>query len=337
MPETLSTSGSDALTPQGSANDVTARQLVIALAVLIAGLVCTDLIAGHWLDRMFAKSSLNPVAGFRHANANTVILGASGGKYALDPASLGGGIYNAAENGQSGYYVAAFLNALPPNTVKRVIFAFDPADVQSGLAGPNIKHLARFSPWAARNLQLKSWLSHGKVLEQVKLLSAFYRYRGIFGGVVRRWMRPQWSADGYKPLSGVMKFEIKVGQQPAKERFQASPSGIGMLNAIANAVARQGSELVVVTTPGFESDRANLPQLASLMDSMRSAFGGLRVCDLTTARDSRLSDIFHTHTLYADGAHMNGEGARIYSSVVKDLIVSHCGMADVPEQHVNSK
>ena len=333
MPEILSTSGSDTPTPQGGTKDATARQVAIALVLLVAGFVGADLIAGHLLDRMFAKSSLNPVAGFRHAKANAVILGASGGKYALDPDSLGGQIYNAAENGQSGYYVAAFLNALPPNTVKRVIYAFDPIDVYTGLAGGNVKHLARFSPWAARDPQLKSWLSHGKPLEQVKLLSAFYRYRGISGGVIRRWIRPKWSTDGYKPLSGQMKLKINQ-QQPARNLFQPSPSGLAMLDTMANAVARQRSELVILTTPAFESDRANLPQYAPLMDAMRSAFSGLRVCDLTTARDPRLRSIYRTHTLYTDGAHMNGEGARIYSTVVRDLIVSHCGKVEMPSVSV---
>ena len=325
MPETSSTSASDTPSSREGTQDAKTRQVAIALTVLVTGLVGTDQITGYLMDRIFARSSLNPVAGFRHAKADTVILGASGGKYALDPESLGGQVYNAAENGQSGYYAAAFLNALPPKSVKRVILSFNPIEVRTGLAGSNVKHLARFSPWSANNLELRSWLSDGKPLEQVKLMSAFYRYRGIFSGVIRRWRRPKWSTDGYKPLSGEMK--PAVGRrQPVKEQHQTSPSGLEMLNATARAVARQDSELVVVTTPAFESDRANLPEYAPLVEAMRKAFGGLRFCDLTNTRDPRLPAIYGTYSLYTDGAHMNGEGARIYSTVIKDLIVSKCGM-----------
>lgn len=325
MQETSSTSGSKDLGKVGD-GDAISNRASLAIIVLAFSLVCADFAAGFLLDKAFKKSSSNPVAAYLQSGRGTIILGASGAKYSLDPRVLGSNTYNAAQNGQTAYYVPVMLNALPPGSADTIIYAFDPSEVHTGLKGSNVKHLARFAPYASKNVRLRQWLSLGKPLENLKLMSGFYRYRGISGGVVKGWLKPHWHPTGFDPLNGVMKQDDDGSKSDPAPPLEASVEGLEMLDAIATVVARQGSQLIVVVTPAYQSDRAVLKRNHELMRAMRNAFSGLRFCDLTETGDPRLKKIFETSAFYTDGAHMNGAGAKAYSSIVQDLIASRCAV-----------
>lgn len=319
MPAISSTSASER-------RPATRRQVAIALAIVLLALIGLDRLYGLSFDYVYARSSFNVAAQVQRADPETLILGASGGKYALDPVTLGARSYNAAENGQSGYYVAALLNALPTGgSLKRVIYAFDPGDVAAGLNGPNVKHLARFTPWSSSDPQLFSWLSRGRIVEALKLHSGFYRYRGLNSAAFRGWRRPDWSDTGFEPLSGVMAPQPLPVHPPAPV-VPPAPEGKAMLEVIAAAVRRHQAQMVVVVAPMYGHDRSAMPEYADLFQIMRNSFRDLSFCDLTAIRDDpRLKSLTATHTFYFEGAHANAEGARYFSALVRDLIVSRCG------------
>lgn len=321
MPAASSTSASE---PQPGAHRPASRRAVaIALALVAAALLAGDQLYGFAHDRMFARSSYNPAARVQHADAETVIIGASGAHYALDPAVLGGRSYNAASDGQSGFYVAALLNALPSGSIKRVIYGFDPEDVQSGLAGPNVKHLAQYAPWANHDAQFAGWIARDRPLTRFKLVSGFYRYRGLGPAVLRGYTRPRWDGNGFEPLRATMA-PYPVPQPPVAPDLPLAESGRMMLQAIRAAVARHDAELVVLVTPMYGGNRGLRPQNAGATAAMRAAFAGLRVCDLTADPDPRLPGIYTNPAYYRDGAHTNATGAAAYSAIVRDMVSTRC-------------
>jgi hypothetical protein len=318
MPATSSTSASE---PARAAP--TRRQVTVALALVALALVVSDQVYGYVHDRMFAASSFNPAARVQQAAPDTLVIGASGAHYALDPAVLGGRTYNAAEDGQSGFYVASLLNVLPAGSIRRVIYGFDPGDVASGLDGPNVKHLLRFAPFVKYDPVFERWATGGRLLARLKLQSGYYRYRGIAATTQRRWHKPQWRGTGFAALEGTM----APRALPVPETLPAvmpAASGLEMLEAVAAAVRRHQAELVVVVPPMYGEDRGALPHNAAIMQAMRDRFAGLKLCDLTLAPAAAFADIFENRLYYRDGAHTNGAGARAYSDIIRSLIAERC-------------
>lgn len=316
MPATSSTSASE--TPGASRRSVTFAVVAVAAALLLF-----DQGYGLVLDRLFLRSTFNPAYRVQLAGADTVVVGASGAHYAIDPAVLGGKTYNAASDGQSGFYAVSLLNALPAGSVRRVIYGFDTADVSNGLSGPNVKHLASFAPWSRRDEQFTAWLTHGKPIMRVKLLSGLYRYRGIGNGVVRGYTRPRMNGNGYEPLVGQM--QPRPAEVPSTRISAVAPDGVAMLQAMVAAVRRHDAELIVFIPPMYKYDRATLPGMVNVMAALRQVLSEVRFCDLTIIDDPRMAEIFDRHEYYRDGAHSNGPGAQAFSSVMRDAIAARCG------------
>lgn len=296
-------------------------QALIALAI---GLVAFDQGAGLLLGWVWDRSSFNPVAHVLRADPQTLALGSSGGHYAIDPAVLGPEAYNASRDGQGGFYVAAMLNALPLDTkVKRVIYAVDTADISDGLDGPNVKNLAQFTPWLARDPVLREWLAAGKKLERVKLVSGLYRFRGLVVDVVRRWLKPRWVAGGYQPLTETMA-PRELPDTSAEPMRQPAPSGIAMLEHISRAAKARNIELIAVVSPTFGYDRGAMPQNAALLAALRSAFKDNKFCDLTQIEDARFNAMRDDRRNFADGSHVNAAGGRAYTLLLKDWMAQKC-------------
>jgi hypothetical protein len=316
MPATSSTSASEAA-------GTSRKSVTIAVAAVAAALLVLDQAYGLILDRLFLRSTYNPAARVVLAGADTVVVGASGAHYALDPTVLGGKTYNAASDGQSGFYAVSLLNALPAGSIKRVIYGFDSADMISGLKGENVKHLAKFAPWSRNDAQFTAWMTHGKPIMRVKLLSGLYRYRGIGNGVIRGYLRPRHDGNGYEPLKGHM--QSRPEGEVATERDAVSPDGVAMLQAMAAAVRRHDAELIIFMPPMYKYDRATLPSAVNVMAAMRQVFSGPRHCDLSVIDDARMADVFTNHEYYRDGAHSNHAGAQVFSAIMRDTIAARCG------------
>lgn len=316
MPATSSTSAFEAAS-------ASRQSVAIAVLAVAAALLVVDQAYGLILDRLFLRSTYNPAARVVFADADTVVVGASGAHYALDPAVLGGKTYNAASDGQSGFYAVSLLNALPAGSIRRVIYGFDTGDVMNGLKGPNVKHLAQFAPWSRKDAQFTDWMTHDKPITRVKLLSGLYRYRGIGNAVIRGYIRPGNHGNGYEPLVGHM--QPRPAGEDSTTATPVAGDGVAMLQAMAAAVRRHDAELIVFNPPMYKYDRATRPEAANAMAAMRQVFSGPRHCNLTVLDDPRMAGIFGNHEYYRDGAHSNGLGAQVFSTVLRDAIAARCG------------
>ena len=319
------------------------RALGILIAIsLIAGPIAVEFLFGALLDYAYAHSSRNPIAAIEHANADTLVIGSSSGKYAFAPSEFNTRVFNAAQNGQGAYYVATVLRQLKKETpVKRVIFAFDPADIVSGIDTGNIANLAKFAPWAGRDVLLREWISRGDPELQLLLRFALYRYRSIAPRVIKDWVSPEWSADGYEPLSPKTEAtaaeafssadEQQEGQASTQqnpdqiERMQPSDSGIEVLQVIAEETRRLNLQLVLIATPLLNDQRGTNPKYETILATARGIFNKIRFCDLTLINDREISAISINPDYFFDGTHMTSEGAKTYSNVIDRLISNHCG------------
>lgn len=280
------------------------RQLWLALAAVLFSVVIIDILFGVCMDQVHARSSNNPVAQIMRSGAQTLIAGSSTSKYSIAPTVFSGRTYNAGENGQSGYYVAALLSALPAgNAVRRVIYALDPADITDGLDGANIPNLRAFAPWSGRDMKLRAWIAYGNPFARWALFSNLYRYRALAPGIVARWLWPNRSPDGFMPLHGSLEGlpARSTAQEPSR---QPSSSGLAMLEAIAAEVSRQDLELIVLITPTLGRDRRTETGNRVVLEAMRRIFAHVKFCDLTSMQDARIDRFTQTPAYFHDGPHL---------------------------------
>jgi hypothetical protein len=298
--------------------------LWLVLAGVLFSVAVVDVLFGLGMDRIYARSSQNPVAQIVRSRAQTIIAGSSTAKYSLAPAVLAGTVYNAGENGQSGYYVAALLGALPENSaVRRLIFVLDLADIADGLNGANTRNLRAFAPWAGRDRKLREWIAHDMPAARWALRSGLYRYRTLAPNIIARWLWPRWRADGFTPLQGSFEpLPSSIGGQ--HKPLLPDPSGFAMLEAITAEVSRRQLELVVLVTPILGQDRSTDASYRPALEAMRRVFAKVKFCDLTSLRDERLDRVISMPALFHDGPHLNGDGARHYTGIVSSQIRQHC-------------
>jgi hypothetical protein len=297
----------------------------LALLGVVVFVAVADVVFGALMDRIYADSAANPVAQIARSGATTLIAGSSTAKYAIDPAALTAPAYNAGQNGQSGYYVAALLTALPSaGRLGRLIYALDPADLVEGAGGSPFENLRAFAPWAGTDTRLRRWLSHGSSLAGLPFRSGFHRYRTLAPGIVFRWLWPSWSRDGYVALHGSLE-SLPPRPPDTGGARPVGATGAALLQAIAAETARLGLELVVVVTPTLGEDRAAAARFSSVLAAMRRTFAPLPFCDLTVVGDARLDRMMATPSLFHDGPHPNREGARRYATILDDLIGERCG------------
>jgi len=317
-------SGSEMEAKQPQIQATSWRQLWLALAAVLFGVVIIDILFGYFMDQIHTHSSNNPVAQIVRSGSRTLIAGSSTSKYSISPSALGGAAYNAGENGQSGYYVAALLKALPENSaVRRVIFALDPADITDGLEGENIPNLRAFAPWSSRDIKLRAWIAHDNPLARWALHSNLYRYRILAPGIVARWLWPVWRKDGFTPLQGSLESlpSRSIVQAPPR---QPSASGLAMLEAIVAEVSRRDLELVVLITPTLGRDRRTETGYSLALEEMRRIFAPLKFCDLTSEQDARVDRFIRMPAYFHDGPHLNGDGARLFAEITVSQIRRHC-------------
>jgi hypothetical protein len=311
------------------------RGLVNGLVLTLAVLVGFDQGGGALLDHLYERSSLSPVVRITQAAPENLIVGSSTANRAIDPQAFLLRTYNAAEDGQGIFYMAALLRALPDGTpIRRIVIGIDPGSLISGFADATTKHLWRLGPLAASDPVLRDWLVRDSFLTEIKLLSRLFAYRSDAGPIIRRWLRPSPADNGFTPLDGAL--DALPDPVPAKERAPraVAPEAGVVLDIIAAEAVRLNAQIVTVTIPvlgGFDADD---PAFAAAYALMSERLSAVPHCDLTSAHTPALRAVAATPAFFSDGAHFNGAGARAYSEQLAQLIASRCPS---PTAVLNSK
>ena len=305
-------------------SSISASRLARALAALAVLLVAADQGGGALLRAAWPHSTANPVAAPIRAEARTLVLGSSTAKRAFDPAALGPGSFNAAEDGQGLFFVAAYLRNLPSRVpYGRVILGLDPDEFAAGLASPNTRNLKRMAPFAARDRQLFSEIAiHDRDLE-TKFHSGLYPFRGAVVSILWRWAFARTDGDGFAPLRGRLSAHPAWRPETKPPAAMAYPAEAAFADIVSHAQQRDVQLVLVVTPLAGGHRRERDPFYAPIMATIRR-LAPPPVCDLTAVDAPEIDAIAADPALFHDGAHLNGEGARRYSRLVAGLVARHC-------------
>jgi hypothetical protein len=305
-------------------SSISASRLAASLAGLAALLVAADQGGGALLGAAWPHSTANPIAAPIRAEAQTLVLGSSTAKRAFDPAALGPGSYNAAEDGQGLFFVAAYMRNLPSRVpYGRVFLGLDPDEFAAGLASPNTRNLKRMAPFAARDRQLFSEIAiHDRDLE-TKFHSGLYPFRGAVVSTLWRWAFPKTDGDGYAPLPGRLAAYPAWRPDAKPPAAMAYPAEAAFADILSQAAQREIQLVLVVTPLAGGHRRERDPLYAPIMAAIRKLAAGA-ACDLTAKESPEIDALAADPALFHDGAHLNAEGARRYSRLVADLAARHC-------------
>ena len=291
--------------------------------MLVLLLVAFDWIGGVFLRRIYPESTANPVARVQRAGPHTVILGSSTAKYGLEPAALGESVYNAAENGQTIFFAAAFLRRLPQqSSIRRVVLGLDLPDLVEGYQAKNMRYLKKYSVLATGDPHLLDQLSVIDPFIKVKFLSGLYPFRGQTRRVIYEWLVPAIVDDGYQPLIGA---GGEAGRIDSRPPTPAPPESVEGLRQVIAAAELRRLQLVVLAMPWMDEPfPADTSRFSNVIARFRRLLAETDACDLTTVRVPGISKLAGDPSNFKDREHLNGVGARRYGALVADLIDEHC-------------
>lgn len=292
---------------------------------MASALAAIDAGGGAWLRHAYERSTANPVVRPLASGATTLVLGSSTGKRGFDPAVLWPNSYNAAEDGQGIFFVAAYMRNLPAASgLRRILVGLDPDEIVSGYRSANTRHLKRMAPFAIADAKLLRQLAHHDPLIAAKYLSGLYPFRGNVPAVMIEWVAPRRTGNGFAPLTRQMT-EAPAWNPSGKTPPPPSAEGLDALRDIVDAARRRNIDLVVAVTPIAGGNRREFdPVYGDVMRAARDILAAPRVCDLTDIRDGEIEAISRDRSLFHDAAHLNGAGARRYTQRIRALVERYC-------------
>lgn len=290
----------------------------IALAALFV--LAVDQAGGALMDRVYLRSTATPVGRIVNAAPENLVLGSSTSKYAIKPQAFLPATRNGAENGQSLYYGAAILHALPQGTpIKRVFLGIDPGDLKFGLKVSTLKHLWKVSPLARRDETLRARLDATRHVHPLEFVSGLYPHRNGLVKIVEQYFSPRAPGDSlYSWYKGQVRELAPEGPVQGPPPSLA-PEARKALEEIAADARRLGVRLVLFTSPVYGRVREHDPANQGLYAAMREALAGADVVDLTRHADPRLTAFAADVRNFWDGPHLNGAGAGAYSRILADM------------------
>ncbi len=305
-------------------SSISASRVAWALGLTVTLLVAVDQGVGAFLDYAYARSTASPVARIAMVAPRTLVLGSSTGKTAIDPEFFLSKSYNAAENGQSLFFVATILRNLPRNVgLERVVIAFDPADFSSGYRSNNLVHLWRVAPLGRHDAPTREWLALGDPWVRAKLMSGLFPYRGMADRVIKGWLRPRIDGNGFMKLHGQEREIVfrKIEQSPPTPIL---PEAGKALDSIVASARRLDVQLVAVVTPVVGGLRDKETRNSNAMGAIQSAFAENGHCDLTGGNAPDLRKFIRTAAYFWEGPHLNTDGAAVYSKLLAETIKARC-------------
>lgn len=310
---------------KNAASSTSATRVAIGLVLTVLAILGIDQGGALFLDWAYKRSTMSPLVRIKLSGAETLVLGSSTAKYAIDSDHFLANSLNVGEDGQGIFYTATILHTLPENgAIKRVVAMVDPSGLNSGFKSSNLKHLWRYAPLSRDNPQIGEWLKASDTWAPIKLLSGLFTYRAVGREVVKEWLRPRKQFYAYEPLIGQAE-PIKVSPEiDDTAPVQISPEGLKLLDTLAEDARRLQIQLIVAVSPFPGYLREEQTKYVEIFSSIRDRLSEVRFCDLTKSSPKALREFILDPKYFWDGPHLNQTGAQVYSRILAERIETEC-------------
>lgn len=300
----------------------------VKLLLFIAVLIVCDRALFFLMDQSFRTIETGDLGGFvnkvRRVKAEVVILGSSRAKHQYDTEILKStfktSVYNAGCDGQRIPYVFGMVDLLLKDyTPKLLIIDVDPTSLC--FAQDKYDSVAILAPFIDESEAIRRILYSRSPLEPIKYLSRSFRYNSKPLAILKNINAKDSSIFGYVPIRRILvpssKTEIEL-TRPVNHWY-ADQGLVQLLHEIIQQATLKGVKIILSNSPRWRSDSKVDPMQIPLMNFLRGIALQEKIPYLSITQEN--SSAFHDASLFADPAHLNERGAKIFTNILAQWII----------------
>jgi hypothetical protein len=258
-----------------------------------------------------------------HEKPDTVVVGTSTGKSAIDPRQWPGKLVNLADDGQTVFYSIAAARAFSEAPgVERIIIAIDPADLASGLENPSAKRIWRIAPLVASIPDIAPLLGQTRPVSEAPFFLTSWRFRGDVAEIVSKLGRTK--AKPYRPLTAGVSLPEPVVEPPGAAGLKIHETVLPYLDVLARVARTSGKEIVLTIAPIYRERYSDRPSTAAILAELRRRLAGVPVCDLMERDTPALVAMRRDPANFHDSVHHTEAGAQVFTTELAQLVAQHC-------------
>ena len=283
----------------------------------VALLFCADQLVGRVLEKMYfsSKSGVNfqTTYAMDSTKADIIILGSSRASHHYIPQlfedSLNMSCYNAGRDGTQFFYSYILFNSIIKRYSPQIIIF----DIHPNMVYTNEKNYEDFSillPYYRYNSTLKNCMTIKGNFEKLKLCSFIYPFNSTVLSLIvgnKHQSSDAFINKGYLPLNNKLTDKLAANRSQKLNENNLDYCVIDSLKKMTQECRKRGIRLLLVHSPQYSiSPHSKGTELLTNISSNKIHF-------LDLANDS----VFMTNPFYfADLAHLNNEGAKLFTNKI---------------------
>ena len=292
-------------------------RLMIFLVLLLAG----DRALYALLSNAFHKTETGETGGFinkiRSIKAEALIVGDSRAMHHYDPVilqdTLKMRVYNAGVNGQGMPYIRGITDLILRD-YKPGLLIFN-VDARTLVASKDKRdRITILAPFMDESEVIRELIYNRSFFEPCKYLFHLFRFNSRPFAILRNLHAQDKTISGFEPLRRVLNPALIISEDNLEAGEHADAYLVGLLRATLHQAKSAGVPAVIVNSPRWRSvgriDPGQKP-LFKILEALADEEGVpyLSINQENTAR-------FQDAALYTDPAHLNEQGAQIFTRMV---------------------
>lgn len=292
------------------------------LAKLFAVLLILDFLIGNILSHYYFKKQRNynyrTTYAIDSTRASLLIFGSSRATHHYRPdvfeKSLGVTYYNTGRDGEFILYNYAVLKAvLKRYSPKIIILDFSPGEFAK--TTDNYDRLSSLLPFYKSHPEMRSIIELRSKFEKVKLISYIYPYNSALLNILSQNAtlptEKKEDIQGYLPLTKMWSDSIKVDNTATK--YKVDSITVNTYESFIRDCKNSNVQLYVVCSPFFIK-RSHIDYSVQLANQIAKKY------DVQFFNYVTDTNFINHATLFEDPAHLNNDGAKLFSITVSDRI-----------------
>lgn len=300
------------------------RLLIRSLSIVLLLVVVADILVGVFFQKISdialskAPNAMRTEYTIKKVDSDVIILGSSRANHHYIPSivedSLSLSTFNCGKDGKPFYYSAAMFDAISKRyTPKIVIIDIEPNFLSSGFA--DYDEVYELYPFYNENDMFKKIIHKKSRFENIKIMSSMYKYNSRFIAIFGRIFLPDYISEkgymalpnkGYKYPELISKNEIEIND--SVDEFTVS-----LLNEIIHISKEKNIKLIFSISPRYST--LNYKGINSYKEL-------IHILEKTNVHfyDNGGISLISNNEFYKDGAHLNDNGARVFTSLLINQI-----------------
>jgi hypothetical protein len=300
----------------------------VKLLLFITVLFVCDRALYFLMDKSFHTIETGDLGGFvnkvRRVKAEIVILGSSRARHHYEPeilrSELKTSVYNAGCDGQGIPYVRGMVDLLLKEyTPKLLIIDVDPTSL--AFSQDKFDSATILAPFIDESEAIRRILYSRGPFEPIKYLSRSFRYNSKPLAILKNINAQDSSISGFVPARRTLvpSSQTKLELNNQVNNWYADQGLVQLLREIIQQAKLKGVKIILSNSPRWRSDNKVDPLQIPLYNFLRGITLQEKIPYLSVTQGNTPS--LHDASLFADPAHLNERGAKIFTNILAQWII----------------